>query len=60
MEGFLRVSLASPFDYTAARQYVSEIQWPSFWISMGYVVTIFSIKAAMQNRKPFEVEAVHR
>ncbi|KAH7727505.1 ELO-6 protein [Aphelenchoides avenae] len=56
MEGFLRVSLHSPFDYTAARQYVSEVQWPAFWVSMGYIVVIFSIKAAMQNRKPFDLK----
>jgi elongation of very long chain fatty acids protein 6 len=55
MEGFLRVSTARTFDYTAARQYVGEIQWPAFLISIAYIVVIFSIKELMKNRKPFEL-----
>jgi hypothetical protein len=53
MEGFLRISTESPFNYAAARQYVSTVQWSSFLVSVAYVVAIFSIKAVMSNRKAF-------
>jgi elongation of very long chain fatty acids protein 6 len=56
MSGFLRVATTTPFDYAKARQYVSEVQFSSFLVTMGYVVVIFSIKAIMANRKPYEIK----
>ncbi|KAI1709649.1 GNS1/SUR4 family domain-containing protein [Ditylenchus destructor] len=55
MEGFLRISTETPFNYAAARKYVSTIQFSSFLVTIGYVVVIFSIKAIMANRKAFEI-----
>jgi hypothetical protein len=55
MNGFFNVVSTSPFNYDAAKQYVRDIQWGSFWISMGYIVVIFTIKKVMENRKPFNV-----
>lgn len=45
LQGFLRIVTDSQFNYNAARKYVSEVQFTSFLISLGYVVIIFSIKA---------------
>jgi len=56
MNGFFNVVSTSPFDYDAAKEYVRGIQWGSFWISMGYVVVIFTIKKVMENRKPFNIK----
>jgi len=53
--GFLSIATTSPFDYAAARRYVSEVQWQSFWVSMLYMVAIFAIKAVMSQRKAFEI-----
>jgi len=55
MEGFLRVATQTPFDYAAARKYVTSVQWSSFLVSLAYVVVIFSIKALMSNRKAFVI-----
>ncbi|KAI1704814.1 GNS1/SUR4 family domain-containing protein [Ditylenchus destructor] len=55
MEGFLRIVTQTPFNYAAARKYVSSVQLSSFLVSIGYVVVIFSIKAIMTNRKPFQI-----
>jgi len=56
LNGFLKISTTSPFDYTAARKYVAEVQFSSFLVSLGYVVAIFAIKAAMSGRKPYEIK----
>jgi len=56
MNGFFNVVTTTPFDYSAAKQYVREIQWGAFWISMGYIVVIFTIKKVMENRKPFDIK----
>lgn len=53
LTGFLRISTTTPFNYAAARRYVSEVQFSSFVISLLYVVVIFSIKAAMSTQKPY-------
>jgi hypothetical protein len=53
LAGFLRISTTTPFNYAAARRYVSEVQFSSFVISLLYVVVIFSIKAAMSTHKPY-------
>ena len=55
MNGFLNVTTTSPFNYDAAKQYVKDIQWNAFWVSIGYIVVIFTIKKVMENRKPFDV-----
>ena len=55
MNAFFNVVTTTPFNYDAAKQYVRDIQWGSFWLSMGYIVVIFSVKKVMENRKPFDV-----
>lgn len=56
MEGFLKISTGTPFNYAAARKYSSEIQFSAFLVSMAYVVIIFGIKHIMKDRKPFEIK----
>jgi len=56
LQGFLKIATNSPFDYTAARQYVGEVQFNCFLITLGYVVVIFTIKAIMSQRKAFEIK----
>lgn len=51
---FLNVTFTKPFNYAAAKHYMSDMQMTAFWISMGYIVVIFGIKKAMENRKPFD------
>ncbi|KAL3095808.1 hypothetical protein niasHS_005567 [Heterodera schachtii] len=52
---FLGVSLASPFDYAAAREYTAYTQGPAIWITTAYVVTIFGIQWYMKDRKPMQL-----
>jgi len=51
----LEMMTKSPFDYEAAKGYVEQITWPSFWISMVYIVVIFGIKWYMKDRKPLNL-----
>jgi len=55
MEGFLKISTSTPFNYAAARKYVESVQFSSFLVSVGYMVVIFTIKQIMSNRKAFEI-----
>jgi len=55
LAGFLKVYSSSPFDYEEAKRYSSSVFWPSFSISMLYVIVIFSIKFLMKDRKPLEL-----
>ncbi|CAD5210492.1 unnamed protein product [Bursaphelenchus okinawaensis] len=55
MSEFLRLSFNEHYTYEKGIAYSKSVQWPAFWISMAYVVVIFSIKAWMTNRKPFEL-----
>ncbi|CAD5214859.1 unnamed protein product [Bursaphelenchus xylophilus] len=55
MSEFLRLSLHEDFTYAKGIAYSRGVQWPAFWISMAYVVVIFSLKALMANRKPLEL-----
>jgi hypothetical protein len=60
LQGFVSISASSPFNYRAAREYVSTVQWGSFLVTVFYVVTIFSIKWVMTNRKPYEIKTALR
>jgi len=53
---FLSISLASKFDYDAARTFVSTVQFSSFIFSLAYVLAIFAIKFAMQSQKPLQLK----
>ncbi|KAE9551856.1 hypothetical protein FO519_004930 [Halicephalobus sp. NKZ332] len=55
ISGFLKITASSPFDYEEAKKYSASVYWPSFWISMAYVVVIFSVKYLMKERKPLEL-----
>ncbi|CAP37099.1 Protein CBR-ELO-6 [Caenorhabditis briggsae] len=52
---FLEVATSWPFSHELSKKHIAQTQWPAFWISMAYVVVIFGIKAAMVNRKPFDL-----
>ncbi|PAV66460.1 hypothetical protein WR25_22498 [Diploscapter pachys] len=43
------------FDYDEAKAYTDTVRWPAFLYSLAYVVVIFSIKAYMSQRKPYEL-----
>ncbi|VDN38712.1 unnamed protein product [Gongylonema pulchrum] len=46
----------SKFDFESARKWASEMEWTMVNISFTYVVTIFLIKYAMRDRKPYELQ----
>ncbi|CAD6198131.1 unnamed protein product [Caenorhabditis auriculariae] len=52
---FWQVATTTPFNHELAKQYTTTLLWPVFWISMAYIVVIFSIKAYMKNVKPFDL-----
>jgi len=53
---FMGITMSSPFDYDAAREYVGTVQFSSFMVSVLYMVVIFGIKFAMQTRKPYQLK----
>jgi len=53
---FVGITMSSPFDYDAAREYVASVQYSSFLYSIAYIVVIFGIKFAMQTRKPYQLK----
>lgn len=60
MSELLRLTMSPDFSYAKGIQYARGVQWPAFWISMLYVVVIFSLKAIMANRKPLEASVQQR
>ncbi|VDM49985.1 unnamed protein product [Toxocara canis] len=56
MDGFLRIALSPQFDSAESRRYLDEeLRYPALYISIAYVIIIFSIQAFMSTRKPFQV-----
>lgn len=53
MSTFMEV--ATHFSYATAKKYTQSVEWNCFLISVVYVIAIFSIKAIMANRKPYDV-----
>ncbi|CAI5449465.1 unnamed protein product [Caenorhabditis angaria] len=52
---FLEVATTLPFKHELAKIHIEQTKYVAFWISMAYVVVIFSTKAFMANRKPFDL-----
>ncbi|KJH41110.1 GNS1/SUR4 family protein [Dictyocaulus viviparus] len=55
MTSFLQVATTFPFNYENAKNYTRSIEIPAFFISIAYIVVIFSIKAIMSNLKAFQL-----
>ncbi|KAK6049987.1 GNS1/SUR4 family protein [Cooperia oncophora] len=55
MPSLLEVATTIPFNYENAKEYTRSVERPTFYISMAYVVVIFSTKAIMTNFKPFQL-----
>ncbi|KAJ1375089.1 Elongation of very long chain fatty acids protein 6 [Parelaphostrongylus tenuis] len=58
MPTFLEVATTVPFDYEKAKEYTRSVEIPAFFISMAYVIAIFSIQAIMKNFKPFQLTSL--
>lgn len=54
--GVMDFILGSKFEFEAARQWASQMEWTVLHISLTYVATIFAIKFAMRDRKPYELQ----
>lgn len=46
----------SKFEFEPARKWASQMEWTVLNISLTYVVTIFVIKYAMRDRKPYDLQ----
>uniref|UniRef100_A0A1I7XCN4 Elongation of very long chain fatty acids protein n=1 Tax=Heterorhabditis bacteriophora TaxID=37862 RepID=A0A1I7XCN4_HETBA len=57
MSSFFEIATTFPFSYEAAKAYMRTVQYPALLISVAYVGIIFSIKAIMNNFKPFQLTA---
>lgn len=53
--GFVSV-LIDTFDYSIAKEWVREKQTIVMQLTIIYLITIFGIKYAMQNRKAFDLQ----
>ncbi|CAB3405831.1 unnamed protein product [Caenorhabditis bovis] len=53
--GFFETLTEVPFKHELSKAHIAQNQVTAFWISIAYVVVIFSIKAVMANRKPFDL-----
>ncbi|KAK6018154.1 GNS1/SUR4 family protein, partial [Ostertagia ostertagi] len=55
MPSFLEVTTTLPFSYENAKEYTKSVERPTFYISIAYIVVIFTTKAIMTNFKPFQL-----
>ncbi|MFH4973711.1 hypothetical protein AB6A40_000420 [Gnathostoma spinigerum] len=56
MEEFAKILFINPYDHETGRKFIlNKAMIPSFYLSIVYVIVIFSLKFIMKNRKPFEL-----
>ncbi|VDK76676.1 unnamed protein product [Litomosoides sigmodontis] len=55
-QGIMEFVFGSKFEFEAARKWASEMEWTVLNISLTYVITIFAIKYAMRDRKPYDLQ----
>lgn len=58
MSTFLEIATTTPFDYEKAKEYTRSVEKPAFFVSIAYVVVIFSIQAIMKNFKAFQLTSL--
>ncbi|VDN04233.1 unnamed protein product [Thelazia callipaeda] len=55
MEELKQIALTSPFQYENAVQHISTLRTSAIYVSIAYVIAIFSIKFIMTRFKPFQL-----
>lgn len=55
-QGIMEFIFGTKFEFEPARKWASEMEWTVLNISLTYVVTIFVIKYAMRDRKPYDLQ----
>uniref|UniRef100_A0A1I8EQ07 Elongation of very long chain fatty acids protein n=2 Tax=Wuchereria bancrofti TaxID=6293 RepID=A0A1I8EQ07_WUCBA len=56
IKGTMEFIFGSKFEFEPARKWASEMEWTILNISLTYVVSIFVIKYAMRDRKPYDLQ----